>query len=143
MAMDFGISEVNSFGDSKIAEKLDQWMKQYNLACQLLKQINKCFGLILLITTANDFIVSIQTFDKLVFFYDQSFRYYFQFLHGILRFFLIIYSSFLVNAEVIDNLSILMKDCEPAQIPSYFRLVELLMLFTCFVFRGILIYKFM
>lgn len=72
----------------------------YSIVCNFVAYISKTFGLILLLITGNDLLTAILKFDKLLLFFNQSPLFFLQFMHDILRFFVILKASQRIKSEV-------------------------------------------
>ena len=68
------------------SEELEKWHRHYNLICKVVKQINKLFGIILVIQTSLAFASPIFKFNKILLSRGKILRFHLEFAHAILRF---------------------------------------------------------
>ena len=85
---------------------LEMWRFHYDLVCQYIKQINRCFGLVLLIKAVLAFAIPIFELNKIMQSQAQTGlllpRYYFNFIHTIVTFLLeIVMPSYLISRQVV------------------------------------------
>ena len=81
--------------------ELDDWRRHYDRICTFVKKTNRCFGPILVLQTALGFAMPIFEFAKILQTKGQSPRLYFEFIHTIFRFFVIILiPPYLVTQQV-------------------------------------------
>ena len=90
----------NGYNADNLSNNLETWRYHYTLVCRYVKKINKCFGLILLFTTAIDFSIPMFEFNMLYQSKGQFPQYYFEFGHSILRFLVLLVPSSLVKQKV-------------------------------------------
>ena len=57
---------VDSGNQQEITKQLDDLRRHYDLACQLVEQINRSFGFVLLLITVHDFSTCIMDFSNLL-----------------------------------------------------------------------------
>ena len=88
------------FNEHQMSMDLDQWKCQWDLVARFIKQINRCFSIILLLTSASDFIVVATEFQHFTKFNNVNPRAYFRFFHGLLRSFVILAASNRVGSKV-------------------------------------------
>ena len=59
------------FGHRKVtAEELNDWRRHYDLVCRLVEQINRSFGVVLLLMTGHDFATAIMDFNNVLYHID-------------------------------------------------------------------------
>ena len=80
--------------------KVEQWRHLFVLVCAFIDQINRFFGPILLIKTAAGFAISIFDFNKVLQTKGKYPRFYFEFIHTILRLWVIVVPSYLIAQTV-------------------------------------------
>ena len=85
---------------------LEMWRCHYDLVCRYIEQINRFFGLVLLIKTALAFAIPIFELIKIMQSQDQTGhlfpRYYFEFIHTIVTFLIeIVMHSYLISRQVV------------------------------------------
>lgn len=82
------------FSASKL--KLEKWRYNFDLISRFVEKINKMFGPILLIETIIGFAVPIFEFNKILQTRNTPYpRYYFEFIHTVLRFFCLHFGPFI------------------------------------------------
>ena len=81
---DESAANLSSDKTSKMSKGLDQWKSEYDIVCQFVDQINRCFGLFLFVTSVTDFSVTIIELQNIFLDFSNP-RYYFQFIHAFLR----------------------------------------------------------
>ena len=83
---------------------LDEWRHHFDLVCQFIEQINRCFGPILLIQTAIVYSLPIFQFNKILLTQGRFPRLYFEFIHTIARFLIfLVIPSYLVTQKVLNT----------------------------------------
>lgn len=93
--------ECNDFTvPSHIQFYLDKLRHHYGSICSYVENIEDCFGLVLLLDTARTFSVSIYEFYEILLSRGRLPKYYFNFLHSIIRFFLVLVPSYLITQQV-------------------------------------------
>lgn len=85
---------------STISLHLDKIRYHYDLVCRFVQKIDDCFGLVLLLDTVRTFSVSIYGFYEILQSQGKFPKYYFSFLHSIVRFFLVLMPSCLIKQQV-------------------------------------------
>ena len=90
----------NSKNSSEITADLHQWKIHYDLVCRFTESINICFGPSLLLICGIDFAIPIIEFQDILLQKTFCPRYYFRFIHIILRFLLILIASSRVESKV-------------------------------------------
>ena len=87
--------------DANLTESLEEWRRQFNMICMFTEQINRVFGIVLLLQTALAFSSPIFEFNEILLSKGKFPRFYFEFFHAIFRFFLhILLPSYLVKQQV-------------------------------------------
>ena len=74
----------SSNGTSLIVKDLEKWKLHYDLICQLTDHIDSCFNLVLFLMSVMDYSVAIIELQN-IFLDCRNPRYYFQFIHSVLR----------------------------------------------------------
>ena len=93
-------NNITNSSDS-LSVKLEQWRHHFVLINRFINKINNCYGLILLLQTAYGFAVPIFEFNKILQSRNTPFpRYFFEFAHTVLRFFIILIPSYLLTQQV-------------------------------------------
>ena len=84
--------------------RLEKWRRNHTLACQLIEMINKCFGLVMVITVINVFVSFITTTFEIVSCIQESdtipFLFVFIFVKKSCLLTIIIYEPYRLQAEV-------------------------------------------
>ena len=87
-------------GSSGHSLEVEKWRSLFVLLCNFIDQINHFFGPILVIKTAIAFAMSIFDFNLILQSKGQYPRFYFQYVHTILRFLVFLVPSYLVTQTV-------------------------------------------
>ena len=92
----------NDINTNNMPKYLEKWKSDYDLVNEFIEQLNKCFGLAILLTTGFDYFVAIIEFHNILndFF---SPRYYLHFIHIVLRFLLILWVSQQIESKVFKH----------------------------------------
>lgn len=96
--------DCSGFRPSHFLVELEHWRQHYILICQFVDEINIFFGPILLMFSAIGFAVPIFEFNKIL--QTRNYphpRYYFEFIHSIVRFLVILVPSYLVSQQVLTS----------------------------------------
>ena len=92
-------SDRSSANAKNMPKDLEEWKIQYELIARYIHQINKSFGVVLLlILIVDQYVAAIECFNIMVT-WDEP-RYYFNFLHILSRFLLITFASSRIESKV-------------------------------------------
>ena len=86
---------------TRFSMKLDEWRSHCHLICEFIDRVIGFFGPALLLKIALGFASPIFEFTKILQTRGQVRRFYFEFLHSIFRFFIILLPSYLVAQKVL------------------------------------------
>ena len=91
---------TDPWNEHQVSNNLDEWKCQYDLVVSFIEQINRCFGLILLLISSIDFIVSVTEFQNIQKYNFSNPRTYFNCIHSLLRALVVIMISNCVKSKV-------------------------------------------
>ena len=91
---------TDPFNEQQQSNNLDEWKCQYDLVVRFIDQINRCFGIVLLLISATDFIIPVLEFKNIQKYNYTNPRTYFNCLHSLLRALVVFKVSDLVASKV-------------------------------------------
>ena len=93
----------SSYDHQRLSKNLDNWKAKYDLVCRFTEQINRCFGLAMLLTLSCDYLVAIIEFQNILLHQWTRPQNYFNFIHIVLRFLLILIASYRLEIKVLSR----------------------------------------